>query len=106
MFNAQDSHHGPAGFVGRRDFLQLCAFGLGGLSLADILRLRGQANPHAEPRPTPRAVIMVCLAGGPSHLDSYDPKPDAPSAYRGEFNPIRTNVPGFDVCEYMPIRRE
>jgi hypothetical protein len=47
---------------------------------------------------------MVCLAGGPSHLDMYDLKPDAPSDYRGEFRPIRTNVPGFDICEHMPLQ--
>ena len=90
--------------LNRRSFLQVCSFGLGGLSLADILRLRAQANPQAEPRPTPRAVIMVCLAGGPSHLETYDLKPDAPSAYRGEFQPIQTNVPGFDLCEHMPMQ--
>jgi hypothetical protein len=47
---------------------------------------------------------MVCLAGGPSHLDTYDLKPDAPSDFRGEFRPIKTNVPGFDVCEHMPLQ--
>jgi hypothetical protein len=49
---------------------------------------------------------MVCLAGGPSHLDMYDLKPDAPSEYRGEFRPIRTNVPGFDICEAMPMQTQ
>ena len=47
---------------------------------------------------------MVCLAGGPSHLDMYDLKPDAPADYRGEFKPIQTNVPGFDICEHMPLQ--
>lgn len=96
------SHCGSVDSVTRRHFFQACAFGLGGLSLADILRLRAQSNSQA--RPTPRAVIMVCLAGGPSHLDSYDPKPDAPTNYRGEFRPIRSNVPGFDLCEYLPMQ--
>src|SRR5262245_17669056 len=45
---------------------------------------------------------MVCLAGGPSHLEMYDMKPDAPADYRGEFRPIKTNVSGFDICEHMP----
>lgn len=85
--------------MSRRDFLQVGALGLGGLSLADVLRLRARANGST---PTPRAVIMVCLAGGPSHLDMFDMKPDAPEGYRGEFHPIRTNVPGFDICEHMP----
>lgn len=84
--------------VDRRDFLRLGAVGLSGLTLADILRLR--ADQPDQPRP--RAVIMICLAGGPSHLDLYDLKPDAPSEYRGEFLPIPTQVPGFDLCELFP----
>jgi uncharacterized protein (DUF1501 family) len=87
--------------VSRRDFLQIGALGLGGLGLADVLRLRAAAK---TPAPTPRAVIMVCLAGGPSHLDMYDLKPDAPADFRGEFRPIKTNVPGFDICEHMPLQ--
>src|SRR4051812_28924621 len=47
---------------------------------------------------------MICLPGGPSHLDTYDMKPAAPADYRGEFRPIRTNVPGFDICEHMPLQ--
>lgn len=74
--------------------------GLGGLTLADVLRLRAQ-SPEG---PKPRAVIMVYLAGGPSHIEMYDMKPDAPADYRGEFRPIRTNVPGFDICEHMPLQ--
>jgi hypothetical protein len=87
--------------IARRDFLQIGTLGLGGLALPDILRLRAQANPGV---PAPRAVIMVCLAGGPSHLDMYDLKPNAPSDYRGEFRPIKTNVSGFDICEHMPLQ--
>jgi hypothetical protein len=83
---------------GRRDFLRVGALGLGGLTLADILRLQAEQ----PDRPRSRAVIMVCLAGGPSHLDMYDLKPEAPSDYRGEFNPIHSNVPGFDLCELFP----
>ena len=45
---------------------------------------------------------MVFLAGGPPHLDMFDMKPDAPSGIRGEYKPIPTNVPGLDICEYMP----
>jgi hypothetical protein len=85
--------------VTRRDFLRVGAFGLGGLTLADVLRLRAET-----PTVKPRAVIMVCLAGGPSHLETYDMKPNASEDYRGEFKPIRTNLPGFDICEYMPLQ--
>ncbi len=89
--------------LGRRDFLQLGALGLGGLTLADILRLRAE-QPGQLTAKKPRSVIMVCLAGGPSHLDMYDLKPEAPSDYRGEFNPIHSNVPGFDLCEHFPLQ--
>ena len=84
----------------RRDFLRLGMTGLGGLALPDILRLQA-ASPRTK---KPRAVIMVCLAGGPSHLDMYDLKPEAPPEYRGEFRPIKTRVPGFDICEHMPLQ--
>ncbi len=84
----------------RRDFLRVGALGFGGLTLPDLLRLRAESGSTK----TPRAVIMVCLAGGPSHMDMYDMKPDAPDDYRGEFKPTRTNVPGFDICEHMPMQ--
>src|SRR5438309_9768407 len=47
---------------------------------------------------------MIYLCGAPPHQDTYDLKPDAPAEYRGEFKPIRTNVPGFDICELMPLQ--
>jgi hypothetical protein len=86
--------------INRRDFLRIGALGLGGLTLPDVLRLRAQSSPRGGAR----AVIMVCLAGGPSHMDMYDMKPDAPADFRGEFKPIKTNVPGFDLCEHMPMQ--
>ena len=75
---------------------------MGGMSigLGDVLRLQAASRNSAAPRA--RSVIMIFLSGGPSHLDMYDMKPDAPSEYRGEFNPIRTNVPGIEICELMP----
>jgi hypothetical protein len=84
----------------RRDFLQLGALGLGGLALPDVLRLRAESGTGKAPR----AVIMVCLAGGPSHMEMYDLKPNAPEDYRGAFKPVKTNVPGFDICEHMPLQ--
>src|SRR3954470_16459894 len=86
--------------ISRRDFLRLGALAAGGLTLADLLRLR--AAGAVQPRSAHKAVIMVYLPGGPSHIDMYDLKPDAPAEYRGEFRPTRTNVPGIDVCELMP----
>jgi hypothetical protein len=87
--------------VNRRAFLRAGALGFGGLALPNLLRLQAAQGGAAK---APRAVIMVCLAGGPSHLETYDMKPDAPTDYRGEFRPIKTNVSGFDICEHMPLQ--
>src|SRR5688500_15482805 len=84
----------------RREFLKVGALAVGGLTFADLLRARAQSRAG-----TPgKAVIMVYLNGGPSHMDMYDLKPDAPVEYRGEFKPIRTNVPGMDLCELLPMQ--
>src|SRR5438874_2117801 len=86
----------------RRDLLRVGALGIGGLTLADVLRLRARgAAATAAPA---GSVIMVCLTGGPSHIDTYDPKPDAPAEFRGEFRAIRTAVPGLDLCEHLPLQ--
>ncbi len=88
--------------ISRRSFLKVGALSIGGLTLADLLRLRAHA---ADKTPSPnKAVIMVYLNGGPSHMDMYDLKPDAPVEYRGEFKPIKTNVPGMEICELMPLQ--
>jgi hypothetical protein len=83
----------------RRDFLRIGTLSLGSVTLADLLRLKAQATTKDSGK---KSVIMVYLPGGPSHIDMYDLKPDAPAEYRGEFRPIRTNVPGIDICELMP----
>src|SRR5207244_10539476 len=49
-----------------------------------------------------KGIIMVLLPGGPTHVDTFDLKPEAPAEIRGEFRPIATNVPGIDLCEHMP----
>jgi hypothetical protein len=87
------------GPVNRREFLRIGALALGGLSLADIVRAR-EAN-RAERSDT--SVILLYLHGGPSHLETYDLKPNAPIEYRSIYAPIRTNVSGMDVCEYLPM---
>jgi uncharacterized protein (DUF1501 family) len=87
--------------VSRRAFLKAGALGVGGLTLADLLRLRAMG---ATPERAHKAVIMVYLNGGPSHVDTYDMKPEAPVEYRGEFSPIKTNVPGMDICELLPMQ--
>jgi len=86
----------------RRNFLQVGAFGAG-LTLADMLRLKAAANPSGTPTTT-KSAIMIYLPGGPSHMDMYDLKPDAPAEFRGEFRPIDTNVPGVRICEHFPMQ--
>jgi uncharacterized protein (DUF1501 family) len=90
--------------VRRREFLKLGGLALGGLSLADLLAVRSVDAAAAARRG--KSVIMVFLAGGPSHIDTYDMKPDAPVEIRGEFNPIETNVPGMRLCEYLPLQAQ
>ncbi|HVK11987.1 MAG TPA: DUF1501 domain-containing protein [Gemmataceae bacterium] len=86
----------------RRNFLKLGAFGAG-LSLADMLRLNAHAKTDAS-LGRPKSAIMIYLPGGPSHMDMYDLKPDAPSEFRGEFKPIQTNVPGIEISEHFPMQ--
>jgi hypothetical protein len=84
--------------VSRRQFLVAGALGLGGFTLADLLRAEHAAGIGASSK----AVINIHLDGGPPHLDLFDLKPDAPAEIRGEFKPIATKVPGLQVCELMP----
>src|SRR6188508_2277595 len=101
-----DSHLRFCGGLSRRNFLQAGALGLGGLSLADLLRHRANASEGGRAPTNAKAVIYVYLWGGPSHIDTYDMKPNAPVEIRGEFSPIRTNVPGFDICEHLPLQAQ
>ena len=90
---------------GRRGFLQAGLAGFATLSLPGILRLQAQNTLRGRVRPAPReknAVIMVWQPGGCSHLETYDPKPDAGSEYRGPFSTIPTKVPGMHFCELLP----
>ncbi|QDT47858.1 hypothetical protein Pan258_18970 [Symmachiella dynata] len=88
------------GPIQRREFLRVGTLALGGVMLPDLLRLQAASE---KLRPT-TSVILFWMWGGPSQLETYDMKPDAPSEYRGPLNPIRTNVPGMDICEYMPLQ--
>jgi hypothetical protein len=88
--------------VSRRDFLRVGALTVGGLSLADVLRLQALSSPEKQSASRGKSVIMIFLPGGPPHLDMYDMKPRAPKEFRGELNPINTNVPGIEICELMP----
>jgi hypothetical protein len=88
--------------MSRRAFLNVGALGIGGLTWANLLRSQARGEEKTPPRA--KSVIMIYLYGGPSHLDMYDLKPDAPVEFRGEFKPIRTKVPGMDLCELMPLQ--
>jgi hypothetical protein len=86
----------------RRDFLRVGALGAGavGLSLADLTELQ---NARAEGGSSDINCILLFLVGGPSHLDTFDLKPNAPDNVRGPFRPIQTNVPGVEICEHLPL---
>lgn len=82
----------------RREFMQVGALALGGIQLGDVLAARAaQGNAAAD-----TSVIMLYQHGGASQLETYDLKPDAPSDFRSQFQPIRTTVPGMEICEHFP----
>ncbi len=91
-----------AGPQSRRDFLKFGALALGGLGSAGIVPWKLQGAAHELSGPD-TAVIFIWLPGGPPHMEMYDMKPDAPEEYRGDFRPVRTNVPGVDICEHLPM---
>ena len=89
--------------IGRRDFIQLGVGGILGLGMGDLMSLRADAARAAgKPNPDNINCILVWLDGGPTHFETFDPKPDAPSDVRGEFKPIPTNVAGVHFCETVP----
>jgi uncharacterized protein (DUF1501 family) len=84
--------------INRRAFLQVGASSVLGLSLADLLRVRANGSNHAKAK----AVILLWLWGGPSQLDTFDPKPHATLDYRGPFGTIPTRISGLRFCELFP----
>jgi uncharacterized protein (DUF1501 family) len=86
----------------RRWFLQTGLAGLAGLSLPDVLRCRARAAPSGGA--ARKAVILIWLSGGPSQLDTWDPKPDASNEVRGPFGSIATRVPGVRISEHLPLQ--
>ena len=91
----------PTIALGRRAFLKVGSLALGGLTLADELCRRALAG---ETSSEPTAVIQISMGGGPSHIDMYDLKPNAPREIRGEFQPISTSLPGFQISEHLPYQ--
>jgi hypothetical protein len=86
--------------IHRREFLRLGGLGLAGLTLADVLRHEARAQSARRPK----SVIYIVLGGGPSHIDMWDLKPNAPAEYRGPFRPIATRLSGVRICEHMPLQ--
>lgn len=92
--------------VSRRELMRVGGLSLLGLSLPEFLATEARANIHGTPRkikPTAKQVLMIFLQGGPSHIDIWDPKPEAPSNIRGEFKAIPTKVDGIQLSETMPM---
>jgi hypothetical protein len=88
-----------SGPLRRREFMRVGMLALGGVTLPELMARRALAG-TTDPD---TSVILFWMWGGPSQLETWDMKPDAPSEYRGPLDPIRTNVPGMDICEYMPL---
>ncbi len=84
----------------RRDVLRAGMIGATGLTLGGYMQL--EARGAIDAAASGKRAIFVNLTGGPSHQDMFDLKPDAPAEFRGEFNPIKTNVPGVEICEHLP----
>src|SRR3954468_16953666 len=99
MFGA----HTKCSGVARRDFIQLGLGGALGLGFSDLLRLRASgAEPRAAKAGSKVNCILVWMDGGPSHYETFDPKPDAPSEIRGDFKTIPTKIPGIHFSECVP----
>ena len=87
--------------VARRGFLRAGVLGAAGLSLADLLG--GAARGSIDPSKRHNSVILLWMRGGPSHIDMWDPKPDAPAEIRGEFGVTSTSVPGVQLTDMLPM---
>lgn len=85
--------------LSRREMLRIGSIGALGLQLPDLLRVQAAGNDGSRPA---RAMILLWLWGGPSQIDTFDLKPQAPIEYRGPYSPIHTNVPGIEISELLP----
>jgi hypothetical protein len=104
MLSSWNKRHGCAELhathaLHRRSFLQAGLLGAGGLSLAELLRSEARAELGTGRE---HSVIILWMRGGPSHIDMWDPKPEAPVEYRGEFGSAATSVPGITLTDMLP----
>ncbi|MEX1230684.1 MAG: DUF1501 domain-containing protein [Planctomycetaceae bacterium] len=90
---------GGAAHFRRREFLRIGLAGFSSLTLPELWRLR---SAHAEEKKRRTSIIMIWLPGGASHLETYDPKPDAPAEFRGPYNAVKTSVEGMHISELLP----
>lgn len=88
----------------RRWFLQTGLAGMAGLSLPGLLRLQAAPGTSPSQHRDPKSVILFWLSGGPSHIDTWDPKPDAPAEIRGPYSTMPTTIPGVRFCEHLPLQ--
>src|SRR6185436_15268248 len=107
MSNQQPSPLGCREFrrslrLSRRGFVKAGILGTAGLSLSQLLRQEARAT-GANHAPRTNSVIILWMRGGPSHIDMWDPKPDAPVEYRGEFGVSTTSVPGILLSDMLPM---
>lgn len=98
MITLHDRPNPRRGHTPRRHFLKIGGMAAGGLSLQQLLAAEAQQGVGSSHK----AIINIFLPGGPPHVDMFDMKPDAPREIRGEFQPIKSNVPGMDFCELFP----
>jgi len=92
--------------LNRRGLLKVGALGASGLTLSNLLRAERMAAAAGLPVKKDTSVIILWMRGGPSQLDMWDMKPEAPAEIRGEFSPISTNVPGIQLSELLPLSAE
>ncbi len=107
MSSGAESPRGPLVLASRRDLLRVGGLSLLGLSLPELLRGQARAFERLGRRPASfgkaKSCIVIFLKGGPSQLDTFDMKPDAPAEIRGDFRPIPTNVPEMMISEQLPL---
>ena len=94
-------HNLPPPHIARRELLRIGGLSLLGLSTSALEQYRAASG--AETGRHPNSCVFIFLFGGPSHIDLWDMKPQAPLEIRGEFQPVSTSVPGIQICEHLPL---
>src|SRR5262245_33039592 len=106
MLERQSQTSAESGECSRRALLRAGFLGLAGLGLPDLLRAEAVARAAGQPTARDLSVILIWLDGGPTHFETYDPKPDAPAEFRGPLHAIGTSVPGIQVSELLPYHAQ